>query len=307
MHQAADTVQVLGRGAPGFFCVPRCASEAAVVGGKKAAQGLVGRVQIGGAGQTEFACETILEGAPEAFDAALGLRTVRGDVGDAELFEGAAELSGLPFAGELFFDRPVVVVADEDTVAITIEAERNAVAAQQAAEQTEIAAGVFGGEELGAKDFAGGVVEESEQGELGTAIFQPAVEAGVEQKHFAFTSASQTALAMSRGASFAGRPIPAPREKAAEGLATEGKAFDLRKLFAEMVIVETGVARAGQLKDAGARGLGQAARTGTAAADVCQSRFAALPVAGFEAFDVPRRKVEQRRGSGTRQVPPIAG
>ena len=89
---------------------------------------------------------------------------LRGDVGDAELREGAAELSGLPFASELFFHRPVIVVADEDAVAIAVEAEGDAEAAQQAAEQAEIAAGIFGGEELGDEDFAGGVVEESRAG-----------------------------------------------------------------------------------------------------------------------------------------------
>ena len=68
-----------------------------------------------------------------------------------------------------------------------------------------------------------------------------------------------------------------------------------------MVIVETGIAGAGQLKNAGAQGFGQAARAGAAAADVSQSRCAALPITGFETFDLPRRKIEQLRGSGTRQ------
>ena len=119
--------------------------------------------------------ETILEDAPEAFDAALGLRAVSGDEGDAELLEGAAELSGLAFAGELFFDRPVVVVADEDTAAITVEGERDAVAAEQAPEQAEIAYGGFRGEELSGKDFAGGVVLHAESGERGAATFEPVV------------------------------------------------------------------------------------------------------------------------------------
>jgi hypothetical protein len=51
----------------------------------------------------------ILQYAPEALDAALGLRTAGGDEGDAEWFESAAELSGLTFSGERFFDRPEVV------------------------------------------------------------------------------------------------------------------------------------------------------------------------------------------------------
>jgi hypothetical protein len=223
------------------------------------------------------------------------------------LFQGATELGWLSFPCELFFYRPVLVVAKEDAVTVAVKAEWDAAAAQQAAEQAEIAAGVFGGKELGDKDFTGSVVEEAEQGELWAAIFQPAVEAGVEQKHFAFASAGQAALTVSGNASFAGRADASATEKTAESFPAEGKTFDLTELFAEMVIVEACVSRACQMENACARGFGQAVRAGTAAAGVCQSRCAALPVANFEAMYLTRRKVEQLRGSGTRQVSLNAG
>jgi hypothetical protein len=63
-------------------------------------------------GQAEFTGEAILKHAPKAFDAAFGLRGLRGDEGDAELLERATELRGLALAGELFVERPVIVVAD---------------------------------------------------------------------------------------------------------------------------------------------------------------------------------------------------
>ena len=103
--KAADAVQIFGSGTPSLFRLARGATEAAVVVGQEAAQDLVGGVQIVGTGQTQFAGEAILKGAPEAFDAALGLRTVGGDVGDAELLQSAAELRGFAAAGELFFAR----------------------------------------------------------------------------------------------------------------------------------------------------------------------------------------------------------
>lgn len=103
VQEAADASEILWSGAPGFFGLARRAGKAPVVVGKKAAEDLVGGFDIGGAGQAQFAGEAILEGAPEAFDTALGLRAASGDVGNAELGEGAAELSGLAFAGELFF------------------------------------------------------------------------------------------------------------------------------------------------------------------------------------------------------------
>ena len=120
VHEAADAVQVLGGGTPSGLRFPWCTGETAVVIGQEAAQDSVGTRQIGSAGQTEFAGEAVLKSAPEAFDASLGLRRVRGDIGDPELFESTAELGGLAFAGELFFERPVIIIANEDTLAIAV-------------------------------------------------------------------------------------------------------------------------------------------------------------------------------------------
>ena len=169
-----------------------------------------------------------------------------GDESDAELFESAAELSGLTFAGELFFHRPEVVVAHEDAAVIAIKGERSAVATQQLAEQGEIAERGFGGEELGGQDFTGGIVLQAERGEARAAAFQPVVRRAVELHQFAFASGSQTALAMSGSAAFPGRAETGLAQKTAEGLAAEGEALDLAKFFAEMVIVEAGVGGAGQ-------------------------------------------------------------
>ena len=229
--KAADAVEIFGSGTPGFFRFARGATEAAVVVGQETAQDLVGGVQIVSTGQTQLAGEAILKGAPETFDASLGLGTVGSDVGDAELFQRAAELGGFTAAGELFFHRPVIVVANEDAVAIAVEAERYAEAAQQAVEQAEIAARIFGEEEFGDENFACGVVEKAEQGELRAAIFQPAMQAGVEQQHLAFASARQAALAMRGSATFAGRADPGRAQQTAKGLAPEREAFDLDRVF----------------------------------------------------------------------------
>src|ERR1700675_523483 len=140
-----------------------------------------------------------------------------------------------------------MVVTNEDAVAITVEAEGYAEAAQQAAEQAEIAARIFGGEEFGDGDFTGSVVEEAEQGKLRAALFQPAVQAGVEQQHFAFTSAGQAALAMGGSASLTGRTDPGRAQQTAESLAPEQEAFLLDQFFAEVMVVEAGIGGAGQL------------------------------------------------------------
>jgi hypothetical protein len=95
MHEAADAVQIFRSGAPRGFCFARSAGEAPVVIPEESAEDLVGGVQIGRAGEAKFAGEAILKGAPQPFDASLGLRRVGSDVGDAELGQGAAELGGL--------------------------------------------------------------------------------------------------------------------------------------------------------------------------------------------------------------------
>jgi hypothetical protein len=171
--KATDAVQIFGSGTPSFFRLARGASKATVVVRQEVAQDLIGGAQIVSTGQTQLAGEAILKGAPEAFDAALGLRTVGCDVGDAELLESATELGGFAATGELFFDGPVIVVANEDAVAIPVETERYPEATQQAVEQAEIATRAFGGEEFGDENFA-----------------------GVQQQHLAFARTQQAALAM---------------------------------------------------------------------------------------------------------------
>ena len=286
--KAADVVEVLGSRTPSFFGFARRTTEAAVVVGQEAAKDLVGGVKIGSTGQTQFAGETILKGAPEAFDAALGLGTLGSDVGDAELLQGAAELGGLLAAGELFFHRPMIVVANEDAVVIPVETEGHAEAAQQAVEQAEIAASVFGGKEFGDGNFASGVVQEAEQGKLRAAIFQPGVEAAIEQQHLALARSRETALAMGGSATFAGQADSGLAQQTAKGLATKREAFLLDQFFAEVVVVETGIGGAGQMQDTIPHALRQAAMAGPSATGVCQSRSTALPIARLESFDMPR-------------------
>ncbi len=88
---------------------------------------------------------------------------------------------------------------------IAIEGERDTAAAQQVAEQGEIAGGGFGGEELSGEDFAGGVVLQAEGSEARAAAFEPIVGRAIELHQFAFASGSQTALTMGGSAAFTRR------------------------------------------------------------------------------------------------------
>src|ERR1700733_1979402 len=162
-------------------------------------------MEIAGAGQAKFAGEAILQDAPEAFDATLGLGSLSGDEGDAELSQSAAELSGLTLAGELFLNGPVIIIANEDAAAIAVESQRGAEAAEQAVEQAKIALGGFREEELGGEDFAGSVVLHTQSGELRAAALEPVVGRAVELNEFALARRAQTPLAMSGGTAFSRR------------------------------------------------------------------------------------------------------
>lgn len=302
MNEAANPVEIVGCGAPCGLHVAGAAGEAAIVVGQEVAEHGVGRVQIASLSQTEFAGEAVLQDAPEAFDAAFGLRAAGGNEGDAELIESAAELGGLAFSGELFFDGPEVVVAHEDAAVIAVESERSAVAAQQLAQQAKISEGSFGGKELSAQDLSGGIVLQSEGGEPGATALQPVVGRAIQLHQFAFTGGSQTALAMSGSAPFPGRTETGLTQEAAQGLAAKREAFDFAKFFAEMVIVEARVGGAGQADHGLARAERQAAGAGPAAVGVRQSRLPLLPQTFLQTPDLTDAQREQFGGSGARHV-----
>ena len=104
MNEAADAVEIFWSRAPCSLGFARMGGEAAIVVGDEKAQDGVGGIQMAGLSQAELAGEAVLQHAPEALDAAFGLRTACGDEGDAELFQSTTELGGLTFSGELFLE-----------------------------------------------------------------------------------------------------------------------------------------------------------------------------------------------------------
>ncbi len=300
--ERADALELIRSGAPGSGGVARGPREAAVVVGDEVPQHSVGGVQVGGLGEAEFAAQAVLEDAPEAFDTAFGLRRLRRDEGDAELREGAAELRGLALAGEFFFQRPVGIAAHEDTAAVAVESGGDAEAAEQALQQAEIAFGGFRSEELGGEDFSGGIVLQAQSGEAGAASFEPVVGTAVELHEFSFAGSAHTALTMNGSAAFAGRTEALFAKQAAQGLTSQGEAFDFTEFFAEMVVIEAGIFGAGQAQDRQAGALGQPTVAGPAAVGVSQCRLPGFAHAFFQALDVAHAQGEEFGGAGTRQV-----
>src|SRR3989442_9839581 len=71
--------------------------------------------------QAQFADEAVLQRSPEAFDAAFGLRRLRGDEPDAEGLEHAPEMAGDLVAPQPFGERSVPLIALEEAGAIPVE------------------------------------------------------------------------------------------------------------------------------------------------------------------------------------------
>ena len=157
--EAAIEIEARGQGAEVALSLASGDGETLVVVGAEAGEDLVGGVEIAGLGEAEFADQAVLAGAPGALDAAFGLGRVGGDLLDAEFFQGAAQLGGALFAGELFGHGPVGIVALEDAVAVAVEAERHAVSGDHGVRCAHIAESVFGFElKMSGEDLAGGVI-----------------------------------------------------------------------------------------------------------------------------------------------------
>jgi hypothetical protein len=65
----------------------------------------VGAITVLDPGDPELRYEPVLQRAPEALDATLGLRAARGDRADAELAEGTTEVRRDARIDELFLER----------------------------------------------------------------------------------------------------------------------------------------------------------------------------------------------------------
>lgn len=101
--------------------------------------------------------EAALEGAETAFDFAFRLRTGGDEVGDAQRGEGALELG----AGIAPIGRRLVA---EQSEAIGVQRQRQAVAGEGATEVVEVVPGGIGGHEGAGEEFAGMIIHGEQQG-----------------------------------------------------------------------------------------------------------------------------------------------
>ena len=204
--EAADPVELVGGRSrpPGRLGLRGRVREARIIAREKPVEHALRLGERAGLGEAEFGDEPILKGAKEAFDPAFPFRRGRRDPADAEFLEGPADLRG--------FDSPVQLlgegercagIAMKDPMPIGIGSRGDAIAADEPAEQAEIALGVFlrtkdAGEDLSRRIVDGGVKHEP-----GAAVLEPGMVAAVHLDEQAGLGHALPSATMAR------RPTPA--------------------------------------------------------------------------------------------------
>src|SRR5260370_18774779 len=183
-------------GPPGGRRVGRDSREAPVQVEEEFGQKSVGDLQRADAAQPQFAREPILQGAPEALDAAFGLGRAGLEIADAEIGEHAAEVGGILVALQLLREAPVGVVADENIDPIAIDAQGQAVLGQQLLEDDGVPVQVLGEAEVQGRHGAGGVIDRAQQGHRGAAPLEPIKGTAVDLDELAQARFGRAPLAM---------------------------------------------------------------------------------------------------------------
>jgi hypothetical protein len=261
-------------------------------------------LQGGGVDQAEFADQAVLTGAPDAFDAALGLGGVGGDLFNAEFVESASELRGKLFSSQLFGEGPAGIVALEDAVAIAVEAERDAVGGDHGVQGAEIADGIFGFElEVSGQDLAGGVVLKADESQGRAATLEPVMTAGVGERHHAETRTGRASgTILPRPTALRGSHFCAPQD-AAHGLATDSKFFYVAEFFRQMRIVEALILAARQGQDQLLLGKGNRPRHGASAIAMLYPADRIGLIAALEPLHLPLTELQQAGGFAYAQPP----
>src|ERR1700728_113689 len=280
------------------------AGEALVVVGTKTGEHRAGLRQGGSASEAKFADQAVLKGAPSALDAALGLGRVGRDLLDAEQFESASELCRSLFTSELLGEGPVGIVALEDAVAVTVEAERDAVSEDHGLQGAEIPHGIFWFElKVSGKDPTGGVILKADESELGAAAFEPIMTTGIGEYHHAEPWTRRTATAISARPAFLRRDQFGGPQDAPHGLAADGELLLDTELLGQMGVVEAPVLAPGEIQDQLLLGNRNTPRHGASAIAVLHPAHGVGPVATLEPLYLPFTQLEQEGGFAYAQPP----
>lgn len=287
--EAADALQVDRGGLPRGIRMRRRLSEARIVAWEEAIDHALGVGEGAGLREPQFGDEAILEGAEEAFDAALALWGRGRDPADAQLVEGAADLGGgngaRQFVGQGLRGAGIAM---KQAMAIGVGGSGDTIALDEAAEEQEVAVGILLEAKDRGEDLPGGVIDGGEEDEPGTAVFQPEMVAPVHLDEEAGLGHALAATPMAGRATRARTAEAGGAQQTLDRFAGHAHALAFRQQVGELVIVHAGVGGTGQRQDPSPDGLRRSARRRPAAVAVGQGSRAMRSKAASEPPDLAR-------------------
>ena len=244
-----DVIDVTRGGPPSGVLGAGRLSEAAIVVGDECGKERVGLFHRGDGVESQLGHQSILKDGPHPFDPAFGLRALGGNEGNAEFLEDEAKVSGRLAAGQLLFERPVIVGADQRGEAIAIQSQRHSVAVQDVMEELDVAMEVFVSANHERQDLSGGIVDSSLQSEERMILPEPPMLTAVDQDQGPAARLAFPANAVLRrptttlGGKLRGQSDPSHQ------LARDWHVLDLAELFREVVVVQPCIGGRHQLQD----------------------------------------------------------
>lgn len=209
--KAADPLESLRRGGwlPGRLRMRGGLRKARIVPRQKPVEHPLGLGQRARLGKPQFDDEAILEGAEETLDSTLALRRGRGNPANPQFLEGTANLGRGHGAGQLIDQRQWRAgIAMKQAMAIGVGGGGYPIALDEAAEEEEVAMGIFLRAKDGSKDLSRGIIDGGQQDEPGATVLQPGVVTAVHLDQEAGLGHAFPAAAMP------GRPAAARAAKA---------------------------------------------------------------------------------------------
>ena len=244
-------------------------------------------VTVPHAGEAELTAEPILEGAKEPLDATLGLRAVRGDPVDAQFLQGAFDLCGRGFSGQLLLEGQRACGGPvEDAMAIAVGGDGDAFGLGEGVKDVEIAVRIFLVAKGGGEHFSSSIVHDGDEGEARAALFQPVVVAPVDLHeqaglgHPLAPAAVAWRAAMPRAAQSRG-----PQDAVDGGLG-QREAFAFGQELAEVGVVDPRVGSLGEVDDPRADGISHAPRRETTAVPMDHRLGAVSAIGASQAADL---------------------
>lgn len=294
--EAADRFERrrVGDKLPGGRGIRRTACEAGIVAREKAVHDAL-RVGKGArAGEAEFRDEAVLKGAKEPFYTTLGLRRLSCYPPNAQFRQRAADLRVIALALELLLQCGLHPRRRaKDAVAIGIDGPGDAIAAQELAEEEQIAVRVLLEPEDGPDDASGRIINGCEEDQAGSAVLQPGMVAAVHLDEEAGLRHPFAPAPMAGRASGAWAAKPGGAEQTLDRPARQLQAFVPHKHFREVMIVETGIGRAREGEHPAAGRFFEAPRRGTTAVPMGKRPETLLTQPSQEPAEVAQREPEE--------------